>query len=756
MQNTFDTLQIVGGDEKQFSDWGFSIEGLTGLVRNQAVDSWQATIVNSTVAKEADSPAFAFGQQIIIRINRTSSNLPDPLTGIITPAKNSFSGGTSDFVGKRIDSPMKAGAGGQGVTYKFYGPWYDLDNSDFQQNFAGTAYQSLIAETILFTGFDQFQNLMNISVGDQLQAGLQFLIDTYAGQGMPLPFQYTGRALTAGKIDLTTTATAPATPDATNQTFNFLSLGLLSANPNFYYQNLVPAKPTIDRQLFGSYFPSFIEKPMKCSEVLKKCLELWPRTNIWFDYTTLAADGKTPLPTIHIDVVDNMSPVTLALFDGVSHKDVNINRRDDLLVRAVVITYRITAKVNGLQLVSYVFDQWGPHGSNSWYAVYNAAFSSWIAGHANDFAGAGLAGNQAAAAAVLAGTADPISGYGVVSELVELSGGALTTVEGHLDVEPIWAVGGTQATKRSWWASKRGGEVSKLEDLRVRFQDNNGNQTTIPDATVVDALTGALVSLATYPNRIVRGTHHAWMQLPGGVPVISKKVKLIAKMQFCEYNTVGASDTDLSPKKIGTHNGNDQHVNMEVTNGTTGSYSTIASVTVGEAYIIGIGGIAQYLWQHMNVPQYDGDFVKVAANFEDSTSASYVHPGRSLNLSGASVLWNTMNAQIQEIEKDYGRHETRIRVGVAKHLNTGQLSALLNMWRFRRPWYNPQLRSNNQIASGGTVDQAITAGNANTVAGLEDKSQLALNAYTNPTDPTSGVVASLNLDMNGLVSARSL
>src|SRR5665213_3551374 len=109
MQNTFDTLQIVGGDEKQFSDWGFSIEGLTGLVRNQAVDSWQATIVNSTVAKEADSPAFAFGQQIIIRINRTSSNLPDPLTGIITPGKNSFSGGTSDFVGKRIDSPMKAG-----------------------------------------------------------------------------------------------------------------------------------------------------------------------------------------------------------------------------------------------------------------------------------------------------------------------------------------------------------------------------------------------------------------------------------------------------------------------------------------------------------------------------------------------------------------------------------------------------------------------------------------------------------------------
>jgi hypothetical protein len=109
------------------------------------------------------------------------------------------------------------------------------------------------------------------------------------------------------------------------------------------------------------------------------------------------------------------------------------------------------------------------------------------------------------------------------------------------------------------------------------------------------------------------------------------------------------------------------------------------------------------------------------------------------------------------VRRQYGRHETSVRIGVAKHLNSGQLSALLNMWRFRRPWYNPAVRSDNTAGgTGGLVDQPVTAGNDNTTPGLENPTKTAVIIYNTPGVPSSGIKTLVIHDAAALTNNTNL
>lgn len=710
----YDTL-TCNGVEKSFNGWNFSAR-LKGRKRQSARSTFECTIPGASIATEATTPTFPFEAPIVVRINRASADG--------TP--NSFSGGTVKFQGKRVGQPLRASARGVGVTYQFADAFYDLENTHYQQNFQGAnGVNYVAAETVLNTSTAVGAGQIFISVGDQLQAILQWLLDQYAAQGMAAPYQYRGRLLNNGAIDLNGNAGV----------FNF---------------GLDPA-PTISPAFYGITYPSYITKPLMCADALKKMLELSPRANLWFDHTTLP-------PTGHVSLPADMPPVTLPLFDGVSHKDVSLQRRDDLLVRAVNILYRITSSINGQQVLNYFQDKWGPNGSNN--------------------------------------AADPQTGLRVVAELIDLSGGSLTTTYAHLTVAPVLALaasGGTsQALKRGWWQNKVGGEVAALEDSRVRFQDKNFAQTTIPDAVIYD--TGVLINDAagrapgslnyqpTNPtlsaaqliaagfcdrngslvlNRIVSGTHHAWMVRADGQPVVFKKVKLMARMTYAEYDVISPAanpDTDhATGRRKSARASVEHHVNFEITNGTTGQYQALESFTAGETALIGAGGIAQYLFNHLNTLQYDGDAVHVAASFADKAAANYIDLGNTLNLANGAPEWAAMNAQVQEIEEDYFTHETTVQIGVAKHLNAGQLSSILNMWRNRRPWYNPLVRSNNAAGgSGGLVDMPLASGGANSVKGLEVESLLQLLNYTTDGDPTTPVLSGVKLDATALTANRAL
>ena len=421
--------------------------------------------------------------------------------------------------------------------------------------------------------------------------------------------------------------------------------------------------------------------------------------------------------------------MSLPLFNGIDHKSLNIKRRDDLVVRAVVITYRITNTVNGKQVVDYAIDKWGAHGANS--------------------------------------ASDPSAGLRVLSETIDLQGYTVTTTTAQMDCEPLACRGGTNATKRAWWAGRRGGEQAKFSDSRVRFQDSAFAETTIPDATITYAtsagvdgdgnprIAGATLTsadLALFTNRIVRGTHHSWMTT-GGNPAQSLKVRVSVKTEHAVYDVVAtgdtpgqlpasesASNTATNGSRQGKVNTEETHCEIELTNaannldGSPYSATTVASATPGEVYILGDGGIAQYLFNALQVFQYDGEYTKVETEFANNAGLM-----NAVNFTGGRAEWSAMNAQPQSIIEDFGTRETFVRIGVSNHLTAGQLSSLLNLWAFRRPWYNPAVRADNSVANGGEVAMPQTAGSANATGGLINHNELVTTDYAMPGDPTSAV-----------------
>ncbi len=700
---TFDTLEC-NGVERTFANWGFERNSVQCVRYNLREDVFRATIAGANVS---DDPAFPFEAPVIVRTGRVSD----------TGTDNSFSGGTIKFTGKRISMDAAASGGAQGVTYEFLGPWYDLANTHYLQTFQGVAALPYApGEVVLNTSTaNTLSALLFISIGDQIQAILQWLLDQYAAQGMAAPFQYIGRDLNTGKIDLSFSGTT--TPGENSDK---------AGNAYLFHLN---AASTIDAALFAQFLPSYIAKPMMCSQALQKMLELSPRTNICFDYST------NP-PTLYVRSVDNFTPASLPLFNGVDHKSLNIRRRDDLIARAVVITYRIANTVNGKQTVDYAVDKWGPHGFNS--------------------------------------NGDPSAGLRVLSETIDLQGYNITTTTAQMDCEPLACIGGTNTNKRAWWASRRGGEQAKFADSRLRFQDSSFAETTIPDATITYAttsgtdslgnprLTGALLSaadVALFTHRIVRGTHHSWMTT-GGNPVQSLKVRVSVRSEHAVYDVVATGDTlNQSPsnehasnvatngRRQGKVNTEETHCEIELTNasnagdGSPFTATTIASATPGEIYVVGNGGIAQYLFNSLLRAQYDGEYARVEAEFANSVGLI-----NAINFTGGRPEWTTMNAQPQSIVENFGTRETFVQIGVASHLSAGQLSSLLNMWAFRRPWYNPAVRADNSVANGGQVAMPQTAGGANATVGLINHSEIVTTDYASANDPASDVNAQIKVN----------
>jgi hypothetical protein len=722
---TYDTL-TYNGVEKSFVDWGFG-SSVNGRKVNQGADEFTATIVNKDLASEQTSPTFPFEAQVIVRTARISAD----------GSSNSFSGGVIKFAGKRVGQPMKAGSNGQNVTYKFKSAWYDLENTHYQQAYKGGAtggsIQFVLPETVLFSYAQNYtlsgQELYygNISAGDQIQAILEWLLIQHRLAGYAAPFQFSGSTHYTGG----TGGWSHSDGTPVNGT------GVATASGVFYHWTLA-GTPTISASLYSLWLPTLITKPLMCSDALQKCLELAPRANIWFDYST------TP-PTLHVTQKDDKVPKTFALFDGVSHKSLSIQRRDDLLVRGVNITYRISGTFDGASQVSYALDNCDAAGLNS----NNPPLTN---------------------------------GLRVVNELIDLQGNNVTTIKATVDTEPVqfWSQNGSyvgtgytngtaadHAAKRIWWSWTRGGEDSKLIGLSTRFQyydpaatDGSVLPVYLNDATVTgedgtiysaaDLLAAGFKDAAgnLVINRVVEGTTADWMTRGDGQPVVTKKVRVSVQTTFIRYDISGTSETDVtSVSGKAVHSGSHPKAetltaNIVITNAPSGNYAAIATTeSSGEAYVVGSGGIAQYLYNHLNEYQYDGDAVMVQAAF-DGTGASAITMGNVLNLSGGADEWRTMNAQIQAIEEDYFNHTTTVQIGVAKHLNAGQLSSILNMWRFRRNWYNPALR-NNPNAGGASNQIAKSTGQSNTVATPPADGRQQHIDYTTPpnlTTNTAGVL----------------
>jgi len=557
--------------------------------------------------------------------------------------------GVLEFTGKRLRELIAVSGNSAGVTYQFAGPWYDLEHTVYQQKTAGYNNATRLieytyqSEVILYTRLNDANVLVPCTNGQQIADILQFVIDMCAAANVPAPFQ----------------------------------LGTFDPGVNL---------------------PSQICKPMMCAAAIEKCLELSPDCTFYFDYTT------SP-PTANVRARANATPLSLPLFDGVSHKSIRIEPRLELQAPAVILKYKRQNTTNGQAFITFDVDKFPANG--------------------------------------------PEAGLRVIIESIDLAGFQFTSVSGTLDVEPVAAIGGTDASKRAWWGSQRGGEEKMFSDTKLRLQDYLHAATHIPDATVVDE-TGATLNPATghpwltdYPNRLVDGSIHPWMFIVlaggGNAGVVGKRLKLKIVLPCTEYDVpaTGNAETATNGKMINSYGAKEFVCNLTLTNGISGTYSAPASFVGGEATPT---DIAQAVYTSLAQLQYEGDSVWVSS----SSSSSFPTMGNVLNLSSGRAEWATMNAQIQSIRKTYGMGYTEVSIGPAKHLNAGELASIFNALRFRRVWYNPALRQN---ASGSGSNVEITRNNpkANTTHGTNDP--------VNTTNSTGSTAADATIEMHSSVVA---
>jgi hypothetical protein len=492
---------------------------------------------------------------------------------------------------------------GAGVVYEFQNAWYLFENMCFEMRYAsynsGSLEYKFLSEVQLFTKLNGSNILEPQDSGAQIEEILDFVNDRAVEAGMDTP-------LIIGTID-----------------------------------------PAID-------FPSYQVREMMCGAALLKCLEMSPDVSCWFDYTTNIT-GE-PTPTIHFLSRASRTAKTLAILNGTDHKSLAIVPRNDLLVRSVVIQYKVTGSVDGNTWMlqgDAQRDKYGPNGANS--------------------------------------GSDPDKGLRVIRQTIDLQGSQTTSVKADIECETVDANHATEATRLIWWKKK----IQWLNSDKI-------SGLAIPASATIKDDTGATVSLATYPRELTRGQVATWTGFE------QKWVTITGKATFNKYATAAAATAAVSgtpgdSANLAVQKAEEKEVSVRllITDATTGTYDAIASIDYGEDMPT---GIAQQVYTSLATVQYQGNDIRIQPEvMNDTGTGPLIHLGHKLNLSGGRTEWETMVAQVQGIIEHDGRGETSISFGPARHIAAGDLADMFQWNRFRRYWYNPKLRETASYASSGSV-----------------------------------------------------
>jgi hypothetical protein len=439
-------------------------------------------------------------------------------------------------------------------------------------------------------------------------------------------------------------------------------------------------------------------------DALLKCLEPIASAKVW-------VDGSTATPTLNVRTRSNIAamatpagtgpgPVTLP-YEGVDalgrqhHSSHGFTPRYDLIPPQVVLQYQINNTYNGKPAPSWTNDVWPPS---------------------------------------VGGSADGQMPFALVCP-IDLTGAAVTSETGTLDCEPLACVGGSHAAKRAWWTSKRGGEQDKLSDYRARFGSN-----TLADATVVDD-NGNAIDLTQYPNRIVKGTYHAWMK-SGATQVNAIRAHIKVNTQFTEYDVAGSTpaETDTNGNVTRKANSHDLHCHVTLTNapagvtGFTGQQLTAYAETP-------VANLAQNIFSDRAILDYDGTHEIIDPGLKNGAMltqplSQIIGHWNVLNFSGGNAAWLTANMTISGTEIDLVTNHIRIEVGPSKHLQPQDWSSILQFFRYRRLYMASSVRATGLGDANNNVDMALNTPDANTVHGLAVDQQLGLLA---PDSVTSGL-----------------
>ena len=404
-------------------------------------------------------------------------------------------------------------------------------------------------------------------------------------------------------------------------------------------------------------------RSQKCAEVLKFCLRPHPGVFTEIDYTT------TP-PTLHFRNVTTLTPVTLpyksTLPDGTVHLASEIQSLDELVPDAVRIYYRINGTFNGQQTSDFGTDIYPDGAPNSLLCL--------------DYS-------------------------------IDLTGSAVTETKKNFASYafnpvsvPLWEkMLPSLRSEKFQGQIPNGGSVGALQFVSTNPYDAVSNPLGFQVTQTVNGVEVPVDYTGTYIYYTDQAVY-PWFDVPGGPQVVKATVRA-----FFGYTKTTLVNGTPVKEVVQIH---EHHFRITLTNVPTNQYF-IKQTLAGEAVIT---GLAQSVWTELQPLQWKMRHEIIQPAADGTSLPTIIKPGKHcINLSGGSVLWNTMNAVPQEVSIQFYRTANgrliahhQIRTGPVDHLEPQYLTQLANMfWNRGRFGINPNQRLTGSTA-GSQVDLSAT------------------------------------------------
>ncbi len=463
---TFTTLEY-NGIERPLADW--SITSPAREMTNQASDHFACEVL---LDADAADP-FPYGSQIILRLGRVSTVQPAttpaglPLSGL-----TAFSGGSTWFVGWRVDNFRNGSPNFEKLTYKFAGPWeFFFERLVFQklwwtwngtanvadwrsQIVLGLSANALVGVNDTVPGTNA-TNLM--SIAQQVREIVAYVMtQSQLAYGAP-QIQLDG--ITAGGDGI-----YRPNWDASGNYLLYTSMSATSLLiPDFIagaYETSAPANPTSINTLLNTNAPgttalanAVLRAPLDsvnditCAEAMRKMLRWIGAMGdpvLWFDYTTTL--NGNPCPTLHVSTRDLLPAISLPFPGAPSLPSANsplsgpngpfyasaskIKRRDDLIPPAVELKFRLTGTWNGLNYTQVIRDIAGKIGDT----VYEGIG---LTGALYSVATFATASPQLLPAATMAALQQAGQGFAAQSATIDMQGNSSSIVYCSIATLPV-------------------------------------------------------------------------------------------------------------------------------------------------------------------------------------------------------------------------------------------------------------------------------------------------------------------------------
>lgn len=378
----------------------------------------------------------------------------------------------------------------------------------------------------------------------------------------------------------------------------------------------------------GLSIPTYNCRDISCAEAVQMMMRWTPDRIAWFDYTT------TP-PTIHIRKLSNLTNVTLTVgTDKIA--EMRLTPRYDLQLSAVLLRFKQLNNYDGL-IQQVIVEQKYP------------------------LVATGLE-------------------FGASVHTIELAGYRVVLSKASIKCTAIDAQSGVAGTRLDWWKEKLPWLKNGL--AAGGFLTN----ASVDSATVVDADTGATVSLGTYPRELREGQIAPWMDK------LAKRVKIQANVTYDKHDTSGHVFKLLGITSAPVS------VTVVATNATTGDYENIDSFEAGEAVP---SGLAQGIYDAMSTLQYEGEIP-----LADAEIPAGLAMGKKLTIAGTSLSLSNLLIQSTVEEPHSGR--IRLVIGPAKQLGIADLIELHRVNRFRLVYNAPAQRAGTAEGGGANVTLGST------------------------------------------------